>query len=86
MQKFMLAMTDNLIGITFTRFNHVANHSTSFLAMTIIEILANHITITVYGTFVLIPHNARLIAYCCRDVGDVFKIVKGLLHTFLPIS
>ena len=82
----MLAVTDNLIGITFTRFNHVANHSTSFLAMTIIKILASNLTISLTSNSILVEYDTLLIAYCYCDVGDVFKIVKGLLHTFLPIS
>ena len=76
-EKLMLAVTDNLIGIAFVSLYHVANHSTSFLSMTIIEIFANHIAITINGTFVLIEYNTFFIAYCCCDVRDVFEIVTS---------
>lgn len=77
MQKLMFSVSDNLIGVAFDRFNHVANHSSSFLSMTIIEIFANHIAITIDGTFVLIEYNTFFIAYCCCDVRDVLEIVKS---------
>ena len=85
MQELMLAVTDNLIGVAFARFNHVSDHSTSFLSMTIIEILANHIAITVDGALVLIEYDTFLIAYSCCYVRYVFELVKCLFHCIIAI-
>lgn len=81
MQKLVLSVTYDLIGVGGTGLDHVADHLPCLLAMAVVEILTGDISIALDRTVVLVKDDAFLVTHRCCEVHGV-KIAELIFHVF----
>lgn len=81
MKLLALAVADNLISVAHASLYHTANHYVGGFWVTVIKVLSNHVSVTFYGTFVLVEYDTLLVAnsdgeVCCIEILKVFHLMN----------